>query len=44
MSQLFREKNKLKLLKFEKNCDFILMSAVRKRPKNRGKVAEFKKI
>jgi hypothetical protein len=31
MSQVFREKNKLKLLKFEEDCDhcdFILKSAV----------------
>jgi hypothetical protein len=40
MSQVFRAKNKLKRLKFEENCDFILKSAVRKNPKNSGKVAE----
>jgi hypothetical protein len=43
MSQVFSEKNKLKLLKFEKNCDFILKSTGRKRPKNSGNVAEFLK-
>jgi hypothetical protein len=43
MSQLFREKNKLKLLTFEKYSDFILKSTIRKRPTNSGKVAEFKK-
>jgi hypothetical protein len=34
MSQVFREKNKLKkLLKFEINYDFIVKSTVRERPK-----------
>jgi hypothetical protein len=37
MSQVFREKIKLKLLKFEKNVDFILKSTVRKRPKKAEK-------
>jgi hypothetical protein len=43
MLQVFREKNKLKLLKFEKNCEFVLRLTVRKRPTNSGKVAEFLK-
>jgi hypothetical protein len=41
MVQVFRKKKKLKLLKFEKNYDFVLKSTVRKRPKNSGKVSEF---
>jgi hypothetical protein len=44
MSQVFLEENKLKLSKFEKNCDFVLKSTVRKRAKNNGKVAKFYKI
>jgi hypothetical protein len=30
-------------MKYDENCNFILKSAVRKRPKNSGKVAEFLK-
>jgi hypothetical protein len=38
MSQVFREKKKVKLSKCEKNC----VRTIRKRPKNSGKVTEFK--
>jgi hypothetical protein len=38
MSQVFRKKNKLKLLKFEEIFDFTLKSLVRQGPKNSIKV------
>jgi hypothetical protein len=44
MSQVYSEKKKLILLKFEKSFDFILKSTIRIREKNSGKVAEFFKM